>query len=411
MTLACTYSCASNGFEIHVYQHNQLAQHILQLQPAPVVYFTDFANAIDGATYLGDQNVGGSSYSDLYCDQAGNYLNGSVYQNEELSQWNSHTTPLLHVSGTPCGQASINDLLGQIADYTNSPQHDVPEACTDLGCSSLPSAVNDPSPVEHGDPDDVGVQFEYCYDEVSEELYPCEHGEVADDDQDGGQLTGNECFDALTNTWGPCLADFESNDGSDQQAEDSTIEPEVDASNYNGASLDVSVLPPNNGTCTVEATMMVQAPWTPYGPESELLDLYWSHGDTPDVIDGLDATVSYLSVAGGLHVYHSTFEVPVSDLQHSVWGFSDDELSEDAVIAQQFIQCQCAPLVGDFDGNGNVGTSDLIGLLSAHGTNQPQFDLDGDGIVGTSDLIRFLATYGQTSDCLTPQSPKGSTRR
>ena len=54
-------------------------------------------------------------------------------------------------------------------------------------------------------------------------------------------------------------------------------------------------------------------------------------------------------------------------------------------------------LVGDFDGNGSVGTSDLMQLLTALGSFNTTYDLDGDGVVATADLMVFLATHGQSS--------------
>ena len=261
MTLACTYTCASNGFKVNVYQHNYLAQHVLQLMPAPVVYFSDFSDAIDGATYIGEQNVGGSSVTNLYCDQAGLYLNGSVYQNEEMSEWHSHTTPPLHVSDTPCGQtlngaSPLNFLLGQIESYTTSPEWPVPEVCTDLGCASIPSALHHSADYDNvddsDDGDDVGVIMEYCYNPVTEELYPCEHSGEADTDGGDGGLDGQpmtECFNAMSNSWGPCLNGL-TPAGDLGIAVESGEESFVDASDYDSASLDITVLPPD-GTCTV----------------------------------------------------------------------------------------------------------------------------------------------------------------
>lgn len=407
MTLACTYTCAANGFKVNVYQHNDLAQHVLQLLPAPVVYFSDFPNAVDGATYIGEQNVGGSSFSNLYCDQAGYYLNGSVYQNEVMSEWNSHTTPPLHVSDSPCGQtlngaSPLNFLLGQIQSYTTSPQWPVPEVCTDLGCASIPAALQHSPDYdnvdESDDGDDVGVVMEYCYDPVTEELYPCEHsGEADTGSGDGGpdSQPDAECFNAMTNSWGPCLHAL--GEGGDSDTAEDTF---IDASDYNSASLEVTVLPPTNGTCTVQATMTVQASWGGNSEEANAIDLYSVDAAQPGELAALYADVSYVSVVGGLHIYDTTFEVPVADGLHSVVGaFPADTPSGFHTLSNHAIQCQCAPLVGDFDGNGSVGTSDLMQLLTALGSFNTTYDLDGDGVVATADLMVFLATYGQSSDC------------
>ena len=97
-------------------------------------------------------------------------------------------------------------------------------------------------------------------------------------------------------------------------------------------------------------------------------------------------------------IYDTTFEVPVADGLHAVVGVPADaqRLSH---AHQSRYQCQCAPLVGDFDSNGTVGTSDLMQLLTAIGSFNSAYDLDGDGAVATADLMVFLATYGQSSDC------------
>jgi polyhydroxybutyrate depolymerase len=47
----------------------------------------------------------------------------------------------------------------------------------------------------------------------------------------------------------------------------------------------------------------------------------------------------------------------------------------------------------DFDGDGDVDTSDLLFLLAAWGT--PDGDVDGDGDTDTSDLLALLAAWGE----------------
>jgi hypothetical protein len=51
--------------------------------------------------------------------------------------------------------------------------------------------------------------------------------------------------------------------------------------------------------------------------------------------------------------------------------------------------------LGDFDGDGSVGTSDLLSLLAAWGPcpGCPQ-DLDGNGVVSTQDLLLLLTAWG-----------------
>lgn len=57
--------------------------------------------------------------------------------------------------------------------------------------------------------------------------------------------------------------------------------------------------------------------------------------------------------------------------------------------------CAGEPCDADLDGDGNVGTGDLIVLLGAWGKNPGHpADFDGDGTVGTPDLIVMLGAWG-----------------
>ena len=49
---------------------------------------------------------------------------------------------------------------------------------------------------------------------------------------------------------------------------------------------------------------------------------------------------------------------------------------------------------GDFDNSGAVDTGDLLALLAAWGTEDPNFDLDMSGTVDTGDLLALLAAWG-----------------
>jgi hypothetical protein len=55
---------------------------------------------------------------------------------------------------------------------------------------------------------------------------------------------------------------------------------------------------------------------------------------------------------------------------------------------------EMSPCPADLDGDGAVGTSDLLLLLAAWGDAGPG-DLDGDGLVGTGDLLQLLAAWGE----------------
>jgi hypothetical protein len=56
--------------------------------------------------------------------------------------------------------------------------------------------------------------------------------------------------------------------------------------------------------------------------------------------------------------------------------------------------CLPDPCPWDLDGNGSVGTSDLLALLAAWGPNPGHpADFDGDGVVSTSDLLALLGNW------------------
>jgi hypothetical protein len=390
----CTFTCEANGFAIDVYQHETMAQHILQLSPSGEVYYTDFANSQDGATLVGSQNVAGSEYSDLYCEPSGLYINGDVYENVGSSEWNSHTTPPLNASTNPCGQATINQVLQQVEDYTMSPQWDVPAACTDLGCLGPESGV-----ISYTDPDDDysesdEVGFTYCWDEDAEELYFCDDSSIADESGGGGQPEVDLCWDSGMNSYLPCEYTLE--DGGEEGTTGG-----ADPDSYSSATLVVDVARPLDGTCTVDATFTVQADWSPTDLEVDMIDIYQASAGTPDAIEATSADVAFVDVTGGLHIYTTTFEVPLAEDDHEVMGgYEDASLASGiAVMDSAYVSCACAPLAGDISGDGYVGTSDLMALLAGFGTRNAAYDLDRDGRVGTSDLLLLLQDFGETTDC------------
>ena len=53
-------------------------------------------------------------------------------------------------------------------------------------------------------------------------------------------------------------------------------------------------------------------------------------------------------------------------------------------------------LLGDLDDSGQIGSGDLINLLSAYGGDGAA-DFDNDGVVTAADLLIFLTQFGQSS--------------
>jgi hypothetical protein len=52
------------------------------------------------------------------------------------------------------------------------------------------------------------------------------------------------------------------------------------------------------------------------------------------------------------------------------------------------------PLQGDVDGSGCVDDADLLVVLFAFGTSDPDADANGDGTVDDADLLQVLFNFG-----------------
>ena len=50
--------------------------------------------------------------------------------------------------------------------------------------------------------------------------------------------------------------------------------------------------------------------------------------------------------------------------------------------------------LGDVDGSGSVNIADLLYLVGAWGSNDPQADVNNDGIVNVNDLLDVMADWG-----------------
>ena len=53
---------------------------------------------------------------------------------------------------------------------------------------------------------------------------------------------------------------------------------------------------------------------------------------------------------------------------------------------------ECCP--GDLDGNGAVDFTDLLSVLGAFGSTEPEADANGDGAVEFADILFLLARWG-----------------
>ncbi|MHC4107008.1 MAG: EF-hand domain-containing protein, partial [Planctomycetota bacterium] len=89
------------------------------------------------------------------------------------------------------------------------------------------------------------------------------------------------------------------------------------------------------------------------------------------------------------------------DYRTTFWGFPLEAIpgaNDRADLIQVFLDW-CGGLdpncPADLDGDGIIGTSDLLMLLTAWGPNPGHpADFDGDGVVGTSDLLTLLTAWG-----------------
>ncbi len=53
-----------------------------------------------------------------------------------------------------------------------------------------------------------------------------------------------------------------------------------------------------------------------------------------------------------------------------------------------------ASCVGDVTGDGLVGVNDVLAVVAAWGSDDPDADVNGDGIAGTDDLLAVIANWG-----------------
>ena len=107
---------------------------------------------------------------------------------------------------------------------------------------------------------------------------------------------------------------------------------------------------------------------------------------------GLGLRVYDIDPDTGLLTLFATYDTP-----DSVWGVYPF-LSETRVLLSERSLGLYIVRVGcpwDLDGDGSVGTADLLVLLAAWGTDPGgDPDFNGDGNVGTADLLELLANWG-----------------
>jgi hypothetical protein len=55
-------------------------------------------------------------------------------------------------------------------------------------------------------------------------------------------------------------------------------------------------------------------------------------------------------------------------------------------------------IIGDVDGDNEIGPSDFEAVVNGFGSNDPASDVDGDGEVGPSDFELIVAGFGTSGD-------------
>jgi hypothetical protein len=67
------------------------------------------------------------------------------------------------------------------------------------------------------------------------------------------------------------------------------------------------------------------------------------------------------------------------------WGGPDTTCDADTCAS---------PCEGDVDGNGSVDVSDILAIVAAWGSSDPDADINGDGTVNVSDILLAVAAWG-----------------
>ncbi len=134
---------------------------------------------------------------------------------------------------------------------------------------------------------------------------------------------------------------------------------------------------------------------------------WWT--DVLDVVglkESDDGDLLYAESLGGVNIGPDDVFVPAHVYRCSPDGtwtiggfdpFSIDPPSADTPGAEN-VACAAGDCPGDADGDLTVGLSDLLAVLSAWGTTDPDADVDDDGSVGLSDLLAVLSNWGTSCE-------------
>ena len=122
----------------------------------------------------------------------------------------------------------------------------------------------------------------------------------------------------------------------------------------------------------------------------------WASG-THTVTSGSECTagdVNGFSFDEPFSSSNPTVEINIpADFKGDLGFFCDIQAHCEAFGMAGVIHVEGGSLPGDFDGNGDIDGGDLGGLLSAWGTDNPQYELSGDNVVNGGDLGIFLSLW------------------
>ncbi len=127
---------------------------------------------------------------------------------------------------------------------------------------------------------------------------------------------------------------------------------------------------------------------------------------TGTVLGTLASSPATLSESGFLARAEFTTAVDVTGREFSIGikrivlaGDTNARPVEDVITTTEVIRFNVAPSP-DFDGDGVVGKSDLLLLISVYGSRRAddvaKYDLDRDGVIAAGDLRILIGKYGQT---------------
>ena len=112
--------------------------------------------------------------------------------------------------------------------------------------------------------------------------------------------------------------------------------------------------------------------------------------EQPPEGDWQTRTIELPAISGDTVMIAFDFD-SVDDILNAYRGWHIDHVQ---LVARSIDCTDPDPCPADIDGNGDVGTDDLLAVIAAWGLPGGDADIDGDGTVGTDDLLALIASWG-----------------